>query len=104
MLRSRSLSETEINIIYANCGEDALKAFKNTPNIDLILMDIQLPDKDGLQVTKEIRKVNKKIPIIAQTAFAMSEDKNNCIIAGCNDYISKPIILDKLLEMVKCYL
>ncbi len=99
-----TFSETEINIIYANCGEDALKAFKNTPNIDLILMDIQLPDKDGLQVTKEIRKVNKKIPIIAQTAFAMSEDKNNCIIAGCNDYISKPIILDKLLEMVKCYL
>lgn len=97
-------SETETNIIYANCGEDALNFFKNTPNIDLILMDIQLPDKDGLQVTKEIRKVNKKIPIIAQTAFAMSEDKNNCIKAGCNDYIAKPIILDKLLEMVKYYL
>ncbi|MCD4834144.1 MAG: PAS domain S-box protein [Bacteroidales bacterium] len=97
-------SETEINIIYANCGEDALEAFKNTPNIDLILMDIQLPDKDGLLVTKEIRKVNKKIPIIAQTAYAMLEDKNNCIKAGCNDYISKPIIMDKLLEKVKSYL
>ncbi|MBU8891920.1 MAG: PAS domain S-box protein [Bacteroidales bacterium] len=103
-LLESTFSETKINIIYANCGEVALKAFNKNSDIDLILMDIQLPDKDGLQVTREIRKLNKKIPIIAQTAYAMSEDKINCIKAGCNDYISKPIILDKLLEKVKSYL
>ena len=67
-------------------------------------MDIQLSGKDGVQVTREIRKLNKKIPIIAQTAYAMLNDKENYIKAGCTDYISKPISIDELFSTLCKYI
>jgi CheY-like chemotaxis protein len=66
-------------------------------------MDIKMPVMNGLEATKEIRKTNKEIPIIAQTAYAMADDKEKAIKSGCNDYISKPVSQDKLFEIINKY-
>jgi CheY-like chemotaxis protein len=85
------------HLIFAETGKKALELFaKESP--DIILMDIGLPDIGGLDVVRKIREQDKEVIIIAQTAFAMNGDEANALIAGCNDYISKPVRLDKLLQ------
>jgi CheY-like chemotaxis protein len=74
------------------------------PEVCLILMDIKLPIMDGYEATKAIRQINPKIPIIAQTAYAMLGDRENAIAAGCVDYIDKPLESKRLLELVSAYL
>lgn len=83
----------------AKDGQTAVDMCKNE-QIDLVLMDIKLPVKSGIVATKEIKQFNKDIPIIAQTAYALSGDKEKIIDAGCDDYISKPIDKDVLLEKI----
>jgi PAS domain S-box-containing protein len=92
------------NVTIAENGEDAVKHYK-TEKPDLILMDIQMPVMDGLEATKIIRAQEKesKIPIIAITASAMPEDRDICLGAGCDDYISKPINPKKLVNLVRKY-
>ncbi len=92
------------NIITAHNGLEALQACKNNPEIDIVLMDIQLPKLDGLEATKRIRKFSPDLAIIAQTANAMSEDKDKALAAGCNDYIAKPIDTQKLIDTLQKYL
>jgi CheY-like chemotaxis protein len=67
------------------------------------MMDIKMPELDGYEATRQIRQFNKKIVIIAQTAYAQTGDKEKAINAGCNDYISKPIKKDELLALIKKY-
>lgn len=97
------LKKTHVNILRAVNGLEAINIFKNN-TIDLILMDIKMPVMDGLEATREIKKLNKAIPIIALTAFAMQNDSNICKDAGCNDYISKPISQEKLFSTLDKYL
>ena len=97
------LSEYGITQIHARNGEEAIMAVKNNPDIALILMDIKMPVLNGLEATQKIRQFNKTVPIIAQTAYAFSSDKKNAIEAGCNDYISKPILKEKLLAIIRKY-
>jgi PAS domain S-box-containing protein len=97
------LMQTNINIIYAKNGVEAFDKFQKN-NIDLILMDIKMPEMDGLEATRRIRKLDKDILIIAQTAFAMENDEKMSLQAGCNDYISKPIRKLKLIELINKYL
>ena len=97
------LEETNIDIIHAEDGLKALEIFGNT-ELDIILMDIKMPKMDGLEATRLIRKTNKSIPIIAQTAFAMENDENMSIKAGCNAYIQKPIHKEQLLTLIGSYL
>ena len=66
-------------------------------------MDIRMPVMNGLKATQEIRKFNKTVPIIAQTALATDEDKHQCLLAGCNDAIIKPIDIEELLRMTDRY-
>jgi len=97
----KALLEPEgINLISCETGNEGYKKFINHPEIDLILMDIKLPDTNGLELTRKIRSQNKDVPVIAQTAYAMSSDAKKSIEAGCDDYISKPIDKDKLLEKI----
>ncbi len=72
-------------------GKEAIEACKKNPDFDLVLMDIQMPVINGYEATRQIREFNKKVTIIAQTAFALAGDKEKSLAAGCNDYISKPI-------------
>jgi CheY-like chemotaxis protein len=98
------LLTTGIEIIHEIDGENAFKAYKNNPDIDLVLMDIRLHDISGLLVTKMIRELSPEIPIIAQTAYALDSDRYQCLAAGCNDYIAKPIRRNQLFRIVHKYL
>ena len=84
-------------------GIEAINTFKNNPDIDLILMDINMPKINGYEVTRKIRELNTEVVIIAQTAYAMAGDREKAIAAGCNDYISKPISKVALKKMVNNY-
>jgi PAS domain S-box-containing protein len=103
LFMDKLLAPTQVKMITSETGQQALDIFKQEHKIDLILMDIRLPDINGLEVTKQIRKLNKKIPIIAQTAHAMGNDRKKCFDAGANEYISKPIDIDKLLFLIDRY-
>ena len=82
-------------------GLEAVRICKENPDIDLVLMDIKLPELNGYDATKRIREFNKDIIIIAQTSYAFPDDREKSIIAGCNDYISKPYNQNDLLELLK---
>lgn len=82
-------------------GTEAVKACRNNPDIDLILMDIQIPEIDGYQATQQIRQFNNKVVIIAQTAYALSGDRKKSVDVGCNDYITKPIKKEELLSLIQ---
>lgn len=97
------LQRTGANILWAKDGIDVLKMY-NSSKIDLILMDIQLPEISGYEATVQIRQNNKELPIIAQTAYAMAEDRQKCIESGCNDVLVKPIRMDEVLNTVARYL
>jgi PAS domain S-box-containing protein len=90
-------------IIRVRTGTEAVQACSDNPDIDLVLMDIGMPDLDGYEATRQIRKFNPQVVIIAQTAYALSGDREKAIEAGCNDYISKPIQQDLLLALLKRY-
>jgi len=90
-------------IIHAKTGLQAIEACKNNPDIDLILMDIKMPEMNGYIATKQIRQFNKEVVIIAQTAYSISGDREKAIEAGCNDYISKPISRASLYGLINSY-
>ncbi len=92
------------NIVHTYDGKEAIEIIKKAPKIDLILMDIKLPEISGLEVTKIIKSINSNIPIIAQTAYAMNEDKLKCYEYGCDDFIAKPIDDQELVFLIKKYL
>ena len=90
-------------ILKARTGFEAVEVCRNNPDTDLILMDIQMPDLNGLEATQQIRQFNNDVVIIAQTAFGLSGDREKAIAAGCNDYIAKPIKKDELLSLIQKY-
>ncbi len=97
------LKKENLNLIRATNGIEAIEKLKENAQTAMILMDVKMPVMDGLKATQEIRKFNKDIPIIAQTAYAFPEDKRKTEEAGCNDYIVKPINKHILLEKIKKY-
>jgi len=98
------LSREGKKLIRANTGKEAVEIFRENKNISLILMDLKMPIMDGFDATREIRKINKNVPIIAQTAYALSGDDKKALNAGCDDYITKPIKKEYLLQKVNWYL
>ena len=103
MLISIAIKSFCKNVITVKTGVEAIYACEHNPNIDLILMDIKMPEMNGYDATKKIREFNKEVIIIAQTAFGLSGDKEKAIEAGCNDYISKPIKQSDLKGLVEKY-
>ncbi len=87
--------------LHASNGIEAIESCKNNPDIDLVLMDINMPKMDGYDATRKIREFNKDVVIIAQTAYALSNDRKKSIDAGCNDYISKPIKRASLIKIIE---
>jgi len=91
-------------LFHAESGREALDVYKKHPEIKIILMDIKMPDMNGYEATKEIRKTDKNTIIIAQTAYALAADKNKALKAGCNDHLAKPIDRIELLSKLEEYL
>jgi PAS domain S-box-containing protein len=101
---SRVLNDTGITTFSARSGTEALEIIKNTPGIDVVLLDMQMPEMNGIEATREIRKIRKDIPIIAQTAFIFEDDKDIILEAGCDACLIKPIRKDHLLTVMSSFL
>lgn len=98
------LKRSKIEIIWVENGKDALDEVLENQNIDLLLLDINLPIMNGYEAAEAIKKIRPNLPIIAQTAYALEGDKEKSIKAGCDDYIPKPIIIATLLKKMNHYL
>ncbi len=98
------LKQTNADILWARDGKEALDIFNADPSLDMILMDLKMPDINGIEATRTIRKTNQDIPVIALTAYAFADDKENSIKAGCNAYLSKPVKIEQLSEILSTYL
>ena len=91
-------------IILTQKGHETVEACRNNPDIDLVLMDIQMPGINGYEATRRIREFNKEVIIIAQTAYCLSGDREKTIESGCNDYLPKPVNKNELLALIRKYL
>lgn len=100
---NRILLDTGVNTITARSGIEAIKTIKNTPDIDVVLLDMQMPEMNGIETAKEIRKIRKNLPIIAQTAFIFEDDKDIILEAGCDACLIKPIRKDHLITVMSSF-
>lgn len=98
------LSKGNYKLLYAVNGKSAVKMVVENPGIDLILMDLKMPVMDGYEATRQIKKMNQNIPIIAQSAYALSGDSYKALEAGCDDYVTKPVKKEELLTKIKTHL
>lgn len=92
------------NTIRACTAQEAIDICNTNKDLDLVLMDIRLPDFSGLEATRIIKNTHPDLPIIAQTAYAINGDREKALDAGCNEYITKPIRKDKLYELLEQFL
>jgi CheY-like chemotaxis protein len=91
---------------FAENGKQAIEQLRKDPNVDVVLMDVMMPEMDGYETTRAIRAMDqfKALPIIALTAKAMKGDREKCIAAGASDYITKPVDTDQLLSLLRVWL
>ena len=104
LLIKDALEETRVTVTWARVGQEAVDLVAAGEHYDLILMDMKMPVLDGFETTVLIKKINPEIPVIAQTAYAMPDERNKCMEVGCDDYLSKPISMEELLKTIKKYL
>lgn len=97
------LQRTKANITHVTNGEDAVEAIKSN-SIDLVLMDIKMPQMDGISATKIIKKIKKELPVIAVTAYAREEEQEECRLAGCDEIVVKPLNVEKLFTTLSKYI
>lgn len=100
------LEAQQMNVLYAQNGEEAIKALESNQDMDIVLMDVMMPEMDGYETTKRIRQMEqfKSLPIIALTAKAMKGDREKCIEAGASDYIAKPVHTEQLKSLLRVWL
>lgn len=98
------LRKTKINVLWAKDGREAIDMCAKNNDIDIVLMDIRMPNVDGYEATAEIKKMKPNMPVIAQTAYALNSDYQKAFDSGCNDYITKPILGASLLEKMAALL
>lgn len=97
------LTRNGVQLLHATNGLQAIEMFRRNPSIALILMDLKMPVMDGFQATRQIRELNAQVPIIVQTAHAFSSEREKARLAGCTDYITKPIDAQLLNRIIKAY-
>jgi CheY-like chemotaxis protein len=100
------LEQHNLRVVHAENGRAGVELLKSTPGIDIVLMDIMMPEMDGYQTTRAIRQIPgfRDLPIIALTAKAMKGDREKCIEAGASDYVPKPVDLDQLFSVMRVWL
>jgi CheY-like chemotaxis protein len=100
------LENYEMEVISATNGRQAVEIIENTPDLSVVLMDIMMPEMDGYQTMREIRKYPqyRTLPILALTAKAMKGDREKCLEAGASDYIAKPVNTEQLLSLLRVWL
>jgi CheY-like chemotaxis protein len=100
------LEEYHMDIVSADSGREAISILMDEPDMDIVLMDIMMPEMDGMQTIQEIRKVSrlKNLPIVAVTAKAMKGDREKCIEAGAWDYLSKPVDTGQMITVLRAWL
>jgi PAS domain S-box-containing protein len=103
-LLEKLLEPTRVKIIWARDGNPSIEICKSGQQIDLILMDIQMPEMDGYQATRIIKSIIPKVPVIAQTAYAMTGEREKILEAGFDEYLSKPIQIKELIQLLNKYL
>ncbi len=103
---TKALEQHNMKVLSATDGKEALRVLAENPKIDVVLMDMMMPEMDGYETTTAIRKMNpyKRLPILAVTAKAMMGDREKCIAAGASDYISKPVDIDQLISLLRVWL
>mgnify|MGYP001415551059 FL=1 len=99
-----ALSRTNATLLWALDGEEALVRLNEHKDIDVVLLDLNLPGISGFDVLKKIRKTDKDLSVIVQTAYVLSGEEAACYELGANDFITKPIMLDQLLNSLEKYL
>jgi CheY-like chemotaxis protein len=94
-----------MDVVYAENGRDGIELLQQTPGIDVVMMDVMMPEMDGLEAMRRIRELRqfKDLPIIALTAKAMKGDREKCIAAGASDYVTKPVDTDQLLSLLRVW-
>jgi CheY-like chemotaxis protein len=100
------LERHKLNVVHAENGRAGIGVLKQTPDIDAVLMDIMMPEMDGYETTRAIRKIPqfRSLPIIALTAKAMKGDRDKCLEAGASDYVTKPVDLDQLFSVLRVWI
>jgi CheY-like chemotaxis protein len=100
------LENQDMDVISTTNGRSAIDIIQNTPELSMVLMDIMMPDMDGYETMREIRKAPefRTLPILALTAKAMKGDREKCLDAGASDYIAKPVNTDQLLSLMRVWL
>jgi CheY-like chemotaxis protein len=100
------LENHEVEVVSATNGRQAIELIRSTPDIVMVLMDIMMPEMDGYETMREIRKNPefRTVPILALTAKAMKGDREKCLDAGASDYIAKPVNTDQLLSLMRVWL
>jgi CheY-like chemotaxis protein len=100
------LENQDMEVLSATNGRQAIEAIDHTPDLSVVLMDIMMPEMDGYETMREIRKDHRfrSLPILALTAKAMKGDREKCLQAGASDYIAKPVDTDQLLSLLRVWL
>jgi CheY-like chemotaxis protein len=103
---TKALEQHKMKVLAATDGKEALRVLAENPKVDVVLMDMMMPELDGYQTTSQIREMPayKQLPILAVTAKAMMGDREKCISAGASDYISKPVDVDQLISLLRVWL
>jgi len=100
VLLKKSLERTNVTVLRARNGREMIDMVKSNHNIDMVLLDMGMPVMDGYEATRLLRAEGNQIPIIAQTAFAMDNEKNKVLVAGCNDFVENPINTEILFNKI----
>lgn len=104
LLMAEFFKDANVNILRAENGKEAVELFKSNEGISLVIMDLKMPVMSGYDATIEIKKIRPKVPVIAQTAYAMSTDRANALSVGCDDYIAKPIVFEEFIKLISKYI
>jgi CheY-like chemotaxis protein len=100
------LEQHDVEVLYAENGRDGLRMLDEIPGIDIVLMDVMMPEMDGYEAMRRIREQKRfrALPIIALTAKAMKGDREKCIDAGASDYVTKPVDTEQLMSLMRVWL